>query len=417
MDVPKLRAVEPIPADQDRFYLRDPRRISDVVLLVSRPTLFIISLFDGEHSLLEVQEAFARATGEILPRQKVEEIIATLDEALFLDNARFSSAQAEVVRRYHDSDVRQPINAGLSYPAGEKELAAYLGELFARAENEALKARSVADASDLDAIVVPHIDLARGGEAYAAVYRRLAERSGARRFVVLGICHHPTLHSFALTRKDYDTPLGRVRTDREFVDSLAAACHTDFLADDIAHRDEHSIEFQMLFLRYLFGGHSELCAARDISVVPVLCSSFQEYMRPGTSPRDSGEAAEFLGALGDLLAGGGGSCLVAAVDFAHLGRQFGQELTVTDEVVREAEADDRRMMERITDRDAEGFFRLIVSEGDRRNVCGVPALYSLLHLLGPGPSGRVARYGQAVDRAGNSIVTFAGIEIPGAASV
>jgi len=76
-------------------------------------------------------------------------------------------------------------------------------------------------ATDLAAIVAPHIDLRRGGGCYAAIYRELARRSKARRFIVLGICHHPTVHRFALCRKDYDTPLGLVKTDRELVDRLA----------------------------------------------------------------------------------------------------------------------------------------------------------------------------------------------------
>jgi AmmeMemoRadiSam system protein B len=257
--------------------------------------------------------------------------------------------------------------------------------------------------------VAPHIDLARGGEAYGAIYRRLAQSSRATRFVVLGICHHPTLHPFALCRKDYDTPLGRVSTDRDLVDALAAECATDFLADEIAHRDEHSVEFQLLFLQYLFGGHSGLCEKRDFRVLPILCSSFHGYLERKERPCDSGEAAELLGALRRLLGERAEDCLIAAVDFAHLGKQFGQDLSVTDSLVAEAEADDRRMMARITARDAEGFLGLIGAEKDRRNVCGVPALYSMLHLLGPGPEGRIARYGQAVDRKGHSIVSFAGI--------
>jgi MEMO1 family protein len=410
VDHPRLRAVEPFPAEGDRFYVRDPLRISDAVLLVPRAALYAMSLLDGTRSATEVRAEFARATGEVLSREGLDEILGVLDQALFLDNERFARAQAEVVRSFHASDSRGAINAGLSYPGESAELATYLGALFSSLP---AATEDGPRGGPLEAMVAPHIDMGRGGAAYAAIYRELARHSSATRFVVLGICHHPTLHPFALTRKDYETPFGAVATDRDLVDRLAAACGTDFLADEIAHRDEHSIEFQMLFLSYLFGGHSALCPARDVSVVPILCSSFHEQVGSGESPARAAEISEFLGALRGLLGDRKTDCLVAAVDFAHLGRQFGQELEVTDGFLGEAEADDRRMIERITARDAEGFFRLIAEEKDRRNVCGVPAIYSLLHLLGvEGPAGRVLRYGQAADRTNHSVVTFAGIAFP-----
>jgi hypothetical protein len=63
------------------------------------------------------------------------------------------------------------------------------------------------------------------------------------------------------------------------------------------------------------------------------------------------------------------------------------------------------MIERIIDRDPGGFFRSIHEERDRRNVCGVPAIYTLLTLLGAGRS-RLLKYAQAVDQAAHSVVTF-----------
>jgi AmmeMemoRadiSam system protein B len=253
------------------------------------------------------------------------------------------------------------------------------------------------------ALVAPHIDLGRGGEVYGAAYRRLEAvrvRSGEPpRYVILGISHHPLEKAYALTTKDYETPLGRVDTDRAFVEALGARCRTDFLTDEIAHRDEHSIEFQMLFLRHLMGDD-------PFTVVPILCGSLAGSVRAGTEP--DGEVDEMVGALASIL-DPRRDILVAAVDFAHLGRQFGQELTVTDEVLRDAEAADRRMMEPMAARDARAFFRFIAGEKDARNVCGVPAIYTLLRLLGQGEEGTVERYGQAVDRRNHNIVTFAAL--------
>src|SRR5207247_2596728 len=83
-------------------------------------------------------------------------------------------------------------------------------------------------------------------------------------FVIVGTCHVGMRHPFALTRKDYDTPLGPARADRDFVEALAARAAQDCFGSELAHRSEHSIEFQAVFLQYLYAGR------RDITVVPLL---------------------------------------------------------------------------------------------------------------------------------------------------
>ena len=44
-------------------------------------------------------------------------------------------------------------------------------------------------------------------------------------------------------------------------------------------------------------------------------------------------------------------------------------------------------------------------EQDRRNVCGVPAIYTLLRVV-EAKEGKLLRYEQAVDQAGQSVVSF-----------
>jgi hypothetical protein len=139
-------------------------------------------------------------------------------------------------------------------------------------------------------------------------------------------------------------------------------------------------------------------------------------------PEDDPEVREFLNVLREIVRQRGESvCCIAAVDLSHLGRRFGQELTLSESFLRRAEADDRRMIDRILARDTEGFFRLIQEERDGRNVCGVPAIYTLLRLLedsssgstagtdrpaeSPSP-GRLLSYEQAVEEPTQSVVTF-----------
>ena len=119
-------------------------------------------------------------------------------------------------------------------------------------------------------LIAPHIDFHRGGPAYAWAYRDLAERGDADVFVVFGTCHAGMADPFALTRKPFETPLGPVPVERDFVDALAARAGQDCFASELAHRNEHSVEFQAVFLRYLYAGR------REVTVVPILASFVHE---------------------------------------------------------------------------------------------------------------------------------------------
>ncbi len=52
----------------------------------------------------------------------------------------------------------------------------------------------------------------------------------------------------------------------------------DLFDDELTHRTEHSIEFQVVFLQYLLGGR------RDFTIVPILVGSFHDLMERGIDP-------------------------------------------------------------------------------------------------------------------------------------
>jgi AmmeMemoRadiSam system protein B len=425
IEYPKLRAVEAIAAKEDLICLRDPLGFSDQLVFLPREALFVLSLFDGNHSVIDVQTEFARRFGTILPGEKVREIIDQLDSCLFLDSERFQEARRQIVQAFHSARVRVPTHAGTAYQAEPAALRSQLEELFrdlgeageTERSGSAPPASSVPSSGVLRGLIAPHIDVTRGGPCFASSYAELERSSEAETFVVLGIAHVPTRRRFALCAKDFETPLGVLPLDRDFVAALDERLRSDFYEDEFAHRSEHSVEFQALFLQYLYGKR------KTVRLVPVLCGSLERAMLSGL-PEDDPEVREFLQAMtGILREREGAVCCIAAVDLSHLGRRFGQELTLSKSFLQQAETDDRRMIDRILARDAEGFFRLIQEERDNRNVCGVPAIYTLLRLLegssgastaGPGPAaqspapGRLLRYEQAVEEPTQSVVTFMG---------
>jgi hypothetical protein len=63
-------------------------------------------------------------------------------------------------------------------------------------------------------------------------------------FVVIGPSHRGYIN--CVSKVSWETPLGVVDTDAEFVELL------DIETDEFSHRDEHSLEVQMPFMKYRF---------------------------------------------------------------------------------------------------------------------------------------------------------------------
>ena len=398
MEYPKLRPVEAIPAQDNMICLRDPQGFSDKLLLIPQSLLFIISQFDGKHSVLDIQAEYTRRYGDLLFSDKIRQIIDQLDDALFLESERFQQAQAEAVETFRAASVREATRAGVSYEAQAEALRKQLEAAFTAPEGPGLP-EAAGPSGRLRGLIAPHIDLRRGGLCFAWSYAELARECSARTFLLLGIVHVETKRPFVLTAKDFKTPFGVVSTDREFLEALSARCRTDFYEDEFCHRGEHSIEFQVLFLQYLYKGEERL------RIIPVLCSLPRELYQGG-SISEHPEIGEFISALSKTLKERSSEvCCIAAVDLSHIGQRFGQNVTMQPQLLKQIETEDRSMIEAILTGEAEAFFRGIQEERDRRNVCGVPAIYTLLRII-EADNGRLLRYEQAVDTATQSVVSF-----------
>jgi AmmeMemoRadiSam system protein B len=250
-------------------------------------------------------------------------------------------------------------------------------------------------------ILSPHIDFQRGGPVYTWSYRELVERSGADTFVILGVAHQYCRRRFALTYKDFETPLGVAPTDRSYVDALAAIAGRDLFDDELTHRTEHSIEFQVVFLQYLLGGR------RDFTIVPILVGSFHDLMERGIDPIRDPEVSRFIEALRTVEAGRGKSvAYIGGIDLCHVGPEFGDASPVDRILQEQVRRFDGEMLDRAAAGDAEGWFRTAGAIGNRWRVCGLAATYTFLHAIGPS-RGRLLKYEQALDDRRTCCVSFA----------
>jgi AmmeMemoRadiSam system protein B len=206
---------------------------------------------------------------------------------------------------------------------------------------------------------------------------------------------------FALTRKDYDTPLGSARTDVELVDALARRARQDCFGAELAHRSEHSIEFQAVFLQYLYAGR------RDIAIVPVLTSFVHEALARRQRPEADRRVRAFLDALAETVAASGRRvAFIAGADLAHMGPRFGDAAPLSPADMAVVDREDRALLAAVEAGDADAFFNSVRRDHDRRRTCGLSPIYTLLRAL-DGAKGTLRRYGQWPDPEG--LVSFASV--------
>jgi AmmeMemoRadiSam system protein B len=399
---PRLRAVEAFPVEQDGEHflaLRDPAGYTAAVIMLPVGLLDILALFDGHHDVGEIQAVIGRGQGEPVSRVHIEKLIAALDEHGFLDSAAFAARREAVDRTFLAAPSRPANHAGGAYPGDAAALRAAMDGFFASPAGpgpvEAFRG------GGLRGLVAPHIDFHRGGPAYAWAYRDLAERGEADCFVIFGTCHAGMADPFALTRKDYDTPLGAARVDRDFVEALAGRARQDCFGSELAHRNEHSIEFQAVFLQYLYGGR------REIAIVPVLTSFVHEALARGARPEHDPRVPAFLDALRDTVAASGRRvAFIAGADLAHMGPRFGDPAPVSPAELEVIDREDRALLDTVEAGDAEAFYESVRRDNDRRRTCGLSPIYTLLRAL-DGARGTLRRYGQWPDPQG--VVSFASV--------
>ncbi len=391
---------------QSALMLKDPLRISDAILLVPMPLVPVLERLDGHHAFESIKAQCKSLHGMDVSEENYRALVSRLEEAHFLEGDGFDSWSASLKEAFLRVSVRPSFLTVRSYEADPAQLRSRIDGFFTDPDGPGMPSlRLSASVSDpLRAVIAPHIDFDRGGATFAWAYKSIAERTDADLFVVLGTAHVPMRNVYNLTRKSFDTPFGILEANAEFVDELSGRLRVDSFQDEFAHRAEHAIEFQAVFLQYIFAG------VRSIRFVPVLVGSFNRFVVNGKSPRGDEEVETFVAALEKTISAyqrkGERVCLIASVDFAHVGPQFGDEGPVDETRLEELALADEKSLDAVCCGDAEAFYWSVAEDGDARRVCGLAPVYTMLRVLGE-CGGEVLRYAQWPDP--NGTVTFCSV--------
>ena len=355
----------------------------------------LMVLLNEATTIRDIQMALMRERGGVLVgSEEVKGFLAHLDESYLLDSDRFKKARDRIMREFTEKQVRACSHSGKAYPDNSVELRGKLDEIMA------IPSSSPCPEGKVAALVSPHIDINVGGKGYASAYRCLKNSSPAR-VVVLGVGHQGFEGLFALTDKQFSTPLGNVNAEKASVEKLKGAGREVIAPDDFAHKAEHSIEFQVIFLQHVLN-------TRPFSMIPILCGSLLTSLSEYKRSTYLDKAGPFLEAMKEIVRDPEvETLLVAGVDFSHIGPKFGHDMPA-GHLESRSRAHDERLLHCFASRDADGFWEESVKVKDQYNVCGFAALACLLEVLPPG-KGELLHYEIWHEEATRSAVSFAAV--------
>ena len=410
-EYPRLRAVQLTPVrdgERELIVVTDPLGITRGQPVLGFETIAILQLLDGATSLTDIQALVMQESKDLRVGNIVREFIAKLDDLYLLQSPKFEAALARAQAEWHPLEVRPATLDGVCYPAEREPLERFLDEQFAFAAKQASEAgQPQAPAGALPrALLSPHLDTRREGHVLARAYLELGPEAGPGkplRVVVFGTGHNLGEEYLALTRKRFETPLGQAACDTAFVDRVAAALGERAYRRELVHRDEHSIEFQVLYLQHRLKN-------RPWTLVPILCAGFHRLLDDRKTPRDEPVIETLVNAVREAEAALGGPTLyVAGVDFSHVGPRVGDARmdAETTELVRKT--DEQAIAAAVTG-DADAWFKAIADVDDATRICGFAPAYCMLRAAAPGV-GRSLEYAQSPEPDG-TIVSVAAMAWP-----
>jgi len=245
--------------------------------------------------------------------------------------------------------------------------------------------------------VVPHAGLAYSGPIAAHAYSELAKDGTPETFVIIGVNHRGYPGFSAMLEGKWQMPLGDVEVDTDLAREIAR--NSGFLdINPDAHEEEHSIEVQLPFLQYVYGG--------SFKIVPITVG-YADYEMCADVGAAVSKAAR--NKQRDIV-------VVGSTDFIHYGPNYGYMpvgMRPFEKALKWVNDADKSIIDTILALDAEKLVNLVQEKG--YTMCGsLPVATMLVATKKLGAKEvRLLKYGTSYDTGGGTdlIVGYASMVI------
>ncbi len=247
--------------------------------------------------------------------------------------------------------------AGTWYPTDAKTLVGQIEGFFQMAD--------VNSKDNVIALILPHAGYQYSG--LTAVYGLKTAGSNYKRIVVIGPSHYADMPGL-LSVPDathYETPLGQVPVDVEFIDKLRKS--RLFQSIPQVHQQEHSVQIEVPLLQH---------NRKDFALVPIVAGS--------CSFEQVGKAAAILKGLVDDQ-----TLVIASSDFVHYGPNYGY-VPFDRDIAEQIKKLDMGAYEYIAGLDSRGFLEYRQKTG--ATICGYVPIAILLSMLDKSAKAELIKY-------------------------
>jgi MEMO1 family protein len=256
--------------------------------------------------------------------------------------------------------------AGSWYEADPKRLATQLDQYNSGAQGKVAPFENQLNGQSVLAVVAPHAGYAFSGQTAACSYLA-PEGKKIKRVFLLGPSHYVGFPGAAVTSdKSFATVFGDLNVDLAAVAALQKSGEFHELAD--VHRQEHSLEMQLAFIKRDFG---------NVKIVPILIGRLDSSV----------EARQIALHIKRLLRDG--DLIAVSSDFTHFGPRYGYTPFKGD-FSDNLKKLDMEAFSYLQNNDLDGFFSFYKRTDD--TICGVYALSVLLALLPDQARGHLIDY-------------------------
>ena len=397
------RGVEILPArDKERelILLKDNEGITNQVLVMPVETIALIQFFDGQNSIKDIQNQILKLTNHLVSEYEIIEFVKQLEQANFLENEKVNEIRKKLYEEFKNSSVRKAIHKEVSYPENILELSSFMAK-FLKIEEIKFPTQTIIGA------ISPHIDLIRGGSVYAKTYSELQKSVIPDIVIAFGVSHKGGVSPFIFTKKEYETPYGNIQVDNDLYMKFKEVLWYEPDEEDFFHKDEHSLELQALWLKYIW---------RDKTPkwLPILVTDFERFCEKNPPSKIEYIEKFFSSAeiiLKELLNQNKKVLILAGVDFSHVGPRFGDDIEITPEIKKTIEEYDKKILNLALELKADEFFLSVAETENETNICGLSATYSALRFIksiNQNAKGKLLDYSQADDPFGG-FVSFASV--------
>ncbi len=235
---------------------------------------------------------------------------------------------------------------GRWYPANAETLNKQIAGFFQKAESKSI--------DDVIALILPHAGYQFSGQTAASGLKTTNKKY--KRVVIIGPTHYVHMEEMLSVPRvtHYETPLGQIPLDVEFIDKLLE--YSVFQNMQQAHKYEHSVQIEIPLLQHSQG---------DFELVPIVAGtcSLEAINKAGT----------ILRSLVDDQ-----TLVIASSDFVHYGPNYGY-MPFRKNIPEQIEELDMGAYEYIGNLDSKGFLEYKRRTG--ATICGYVPIAILLSML------------------------------------